>query len=202
MYDEFGTAYGKWPVVAGTLDETSIIYSFGVGDDISFDLGTIEKVGCNVFAFDPTPKSRLWIEAQKLPEKFHFHPLGLSHEDGEAEFFPPANPDHVSYSQAPGRDQARKPERAAVHRLSTLMQMLDHANIDVVKMDIEGFEYKVLENMLAENILPCQLLVEFHHGMYGIANDQTIRTVDHLRAAGYQLFYVSDGGHEYGFLHV
>ncbi|GIS18490.1 MAG: hypothetical protein CM15mP120_04060 [Pseudomonadota bacterium] len=44
------------------------------------------------------------------------------------------------------------------------MRDLGHDHLDVLKMDIEGAEYAVLDDMLQSNILPDQLLVEFHHG--------------------------------------
>ena len=45
-----GSAYGGWNVAASQLNKDSIIYSFGVGEDISFDTSLIEKYGCNIFA--------------------------------------------------------------------------------------------------------------------------------------------------------
>jgi len=35
---------------------TAVVYSLGIGEDISFDLALIEKYGARVHAFDPTPK--------------------------------------------------------------------------------------------------------------------------------------------------
>ena len=66
-------------------------------------------------------------------------------------------------------------------------------------MDIEGFEYSVIDDFDENPFRPQQLLVEFHHGMYGIGNDRTLAAVSKLKATGYRLFYVSGGGHEYGF---
>ena len=45
-----------------------------------------------------------------------------------------------------------------------MMRDLGHDHLDVLKMDIEGAEYAVLDDMLQSDILPDQLLVEFHHG--------------------------------------
>jgi hypothetical protein len=52
----FGTKYGGFYVYPDRLCQESIIYSFGVGEDVSFDLELIEKYNCHVFAFDPTQK--------------------------------------------------------------------------------------------------------------------------------------------------
>lgn len=67
-------------------------------------------------------------------------------------------------------------------------------------MDIEGFEYSVIEDILKGSIRPKQLLVEFHHGMYGFSSSRTEEAVTQLSTCGYKLFYVSSSGHEYGFV--
>ncbi len=198
-YEVLGTEYGGWPVVNGTVSCSSIVYSFGVGEDVSFDRALIAKAGCKVWAFDPTPKSQTWVSGQNLPKEFHFNPVGISAADGEVTFYPPANTEYVSYSVAPGQDQTRKPIVAPVRRLSSLMAENGHSHIDVLKMDIEGFEYDVISDILAGNTRPQHVLIEFHHGMYGIGREKTIKAVDALRGAGYRLFYVSATGQEYGF---
>src|SRR3982751_577839 len=50
-----GSGYGGWTIPVGLLDSSSVCYCAGVGTDVSFDLGLIERYGCDVFAFDPTP---------------------------------------------------------------------------------------------------------------------------------------------------
>ena len=49
-----GTTYGGYAVVPAALGPESIVYSFGVGQDASFDLALIERFGATVHAFDPT----------------------------------------------------------------------------------------------------------------------------------------------------
>src|SRR6185436_3915084 len=96
-----GTQYGGWCVCPDRITPKSIVYSIGVGEDISWDLAMIEKFGVDVQAFDPTPKSIAWIRSQKLPEKFHFHEFGIATYDGVARFSLPRS-DFASYSMKPG----------------------------------------------------------------------------------------------------
>lgn len=81
-----GTEYGGWPLPVD-LPKGQLLYSFGVGKDISFDLGAIDRFGCRVIVFDPTPRSQGWLASQKLPEVFQFDPTGNAARDGGAEFF-------------------------------------------------------------------------------------------------------------------
>ena len=48
---QFPTAGYRIPV--GLLDPGSVVYSVGVGDNISFDLDLIARVGCAVHGIDP-----------------------------------------------------------------------------------------------------------------------------------------------------
>lgn len=193
-----GTDYGGWTVVPGLLNADSVVYGVGVGEDISFDLAMIERFGCRVDAFDPTPICGQWIASQTLPEKFVFHAIGLSAEDGEIPFKRPATDGHVSFSMAEGsgEDVILCPAR----RFSTIARDLGHGAIDLLKMDIEGFEYRVIDDMIATGPLPVQWLIEFHHTMYGHKAKETQDAVAKIEAAGYVLFAVSNVGQEYSFV--
>ena len=70
----YGNEYGGFFVCPDYLTENSIVYSFGIGEDISFDLDIVRNHGCSVFGFDPTPKSIAWINRQwgQLPKNFNF----------------------------------------------------------------------------------------------------------------------------------
>lgn len=201
-YRVLGTDYGGWPLLTELTPPSPLIYSFGVGQDISFDLAAIGEFGARVHAFDPTPRSRAWMSRQDLPANLTFHPVGIAASDGEAEFFAPEKDENTSFSAQPAALSDRTlAVRAPVKRLSTLVAELGTGAPDVVKMDVEGFEYCVLDDMIASNLLPGQLLIEFHHRMYSIPTVRTESQVEALQASGYRLFYVSDSGHEYGFVH-
>lgn len=191
-----GSEYGGWPVIPELLSSESTVLSFGLGTDITFDVGMIEKFGCRVVGFDPTPRSTAWLAKQALPKLFTYHQIGIAAHDGEIDFFPPDNPEQVSFSASRGNFA---PVRAAVLSLSSILKKFDFPVPDVLKMDIEGFEYDVLDDIIRSEIRPTQLLVEFHHTMYGINRSKTDQTVSRLIGSGYELFYVSDGGLEYGF---
>ncbi len=43
------------------------------------------------------------------------------------------------------------------------MKEIGVESIDLLKMDIEGSEFEVLENMFSEEIYPRQMVIDFHH---------------------------------------
>ena len=97
------------------------------------------------------------------------------------EVIPPAEEAHVSFSAARGRDQEGDAVTIEICDLETLMQRIGVAAVDVLKMDIEGFEYGVVDHLVASPIRPTQLLIEFHHRMYVYAAEDTRRAVERLR---------------------
>jgi FkbM family methyltransferase len=195
-----GTEYGGWSVYPGGFGPDSVVYSAGIGTDISFDLALIERYGVTVHAFDPTPASIVWLEAQQLPARFKWRQVGLAAYDGQASFFPPDNPAFVSHTMLPRAKRGGTAIQVEVRRLSTLMRDLGHDRLDVLKMDIEGAEYGVVDNILASGVDIGQLLIEFHHRFADVGIERTRQTVTKLNAAGYRIFCRSDTGEEYGFI--
>jgi len=76
--------------------------------------------------------------------------------------------------------------RILVGRCRTLVW---HSNADRVNLS---------SDMRAEDKLPTQLLVEFHHRFPGIGKQRTASSVEHLRTLGYLIFAISETGREIG----
>lgn len=153
--------HGGWHADTSSITAQSIVYAFGVGDDITWDLALIEKYGCTVNAFDPDPHSHAWLATQHTPSQFRFRPEGIAAYDGVQRFYDPYNPHNVSMSVM------RKNKTfidLPVKRLQTFMRELGHDHIDILKMDIEGSEYAVLPDILKLDIK--QILVEIHPHFY------------------------------------
>jgi FkbM family methyltransferase len=199
-YAVLGSEYGCWPLVTSNTSDKTVIYSFGVGEDISFDLHAIDLFRCPVFAFDPTPRAVQWIGQQQTPPQFHFMELGIGAAVGEMSFHSPTTPAHVSYTVSDRRAASTKPVVARVANLRAIMQRLNHSQIDVLKMDVEGAEYAVIDNLADQGCLPQQLMVEFHHGMYGYVSADTKKALATLSALGYRRYYISETGREFAFL--
>ncbi len=198
---EFGNEGARWCVCPDGLSASSVAYSFGVGEDISFDLELIRNFGTQVHAFDPTPRSIEWLQKQELPDRFVFHAYGVADSDGECSFHPPENPEHVSHTLIQ-RSTKLSTIQVPVYRLASIMKMLGHEQIDLIKMDIEGAEYGVLSDLLSGKIVVRQLLVEFHHRWREVGVEKTKQAIQALHDAGYRIFSVSPSGEEYSFLNL
>lgn len=119
-----GSMYGGFNIYDDELKKKTnpVVYSFGVGEDISFDLKLIEKYNCEIYAFDPTPKSIDWIAKQNLSDKFHFYPYGISNRDGIEKFHLPTNPEYVSGSIFLSTGLKEDTITVQMKRLITIMQ--------------------------------------------------------------------------------
>ncbi len=200
--DTLGSAYGSHTVNLEGLSADSVVYSGGIGEDISFDLAMIERTGATVHAFDPTPRSLEWLKTQELPEKFHVHGHGLASFDGTAMFSPPKNPDHISHTILDRAETSSDAFEVQLHRLSTVAKELGHDVIDVLKLDVEGAEYDILDDLEKGDLVVNQMLIEFHHQFDSIPFGRTQAAVKQIENMGLQLFHISDCAREYSFLRV
>lgn len=153
--------YGGWVVPASLLGAESICYCVGCGEDISFDLGLIHQFGCHVFGFDPTPRAIKSVNAQTRNIKnYHFRDIGLWDKQDTLKFFAPQNPEHVSHS-ALNLQKTNEFFLAKVQRLSEIMKDNSHDKLDLLKLDVEGAEYKVIDSIIEDKIDIKILCVEF-----------------------------------------
>ena len=157
---KIGTAYGGWIVPTRLLGPSSRCYCGGVGEDVSFDLGLIERFGCDVFAFDPTPRAIAYAEPiAKREARFRFLPVGLWSSDTVLKFYQPKDPTHVSHSVV-NLQRTNDWFEARTRTIASLMAELGHPSIDLLKLDIEGAEHAVLASTLDAGILPVILCFE------------------------------------------
>lgn len=185
-----GSGYGGWVLPLQLPATGAVCYSGGVGEDISFDLALIERCGCRVWAFDPTPRSRQFVvdlaRRNVLPEEFEFCATGLWSQRARLRFFAPADPSHVSHSIT-NLQGTRDYFEADCRSIGEIARGLHHDSIDLLKLDIEGAEHEVLESMLQDGILPRILCVEFDQPA---SVKRVRRTVQSLLGSGYEMVWL------------
>jgi FkbM family methyltransferase len=200
--ERHGSPYGGWNIVKRSLNAESVVLSFGLGEDISFDTSLIATYGCSVHGFDPTPRAIAHVKALKVP-RFVLHEFGVSNRDGTLQLFVPENPAFVSASElvVKGRTSVRSFE-APVKRLSTIVRELALERIDLLKMDVEGSEYSIIEDSEEHESLQrtTQLLVEFHHMWKEVGAVRTYRAISTLSSLGFELAWISDSSNEFLFI--
>jgi FkbM family methyltransferase len=187
-----------WTFCPDGLGAQSIYYGGGVGYDITFEHALVDRFGCNVVLFDPSPTG---LETMHKPEnhipQFKFHPVALAGQCGSLKLSPPQNPEEGSwFAQSGGETTVEVP----CVDLATLMRQNGDDRIDLLKIDIEGAEYEVLDDLLERRLRIRQVLVEFHHSnLPGIRRSRTVRAILKMVAAGYRL--LKQEGNNHTFLH-
>lgn len=185
---KYGQGNGAWDVVRGSLDSKSVVISAGVGKDISFDLEVNKAHACRVIMIDPSPTGRETIEKNTpLPPGLVFESIGIADRDENISFASPYHPDEGSF-RLPTDEHSPPTHNFRCERIATLMRRHALNSIDLLKLDIEGFEYGVLRDLLKTKCTVGQICVEFHHGIVpGIRKSQTLSSILRLRVAGYFL---------------
>lgn len=197
----YGNAYGGFYACPDLIDEHSIVYSFGIGEDISFDKALIEKHDCKVFGFDPTPKSISYLNNQNLPSNFSFFEWGIHTESCYIDFFLPKNKNHVSGSIIKQNNiDISNPLKVEMKCLKDITAILGHQHIAILKMDVEGAEYEVLDDLMTSNIEITQIVVEFHDRFFKNGHELTKQTIEKLQHYGFEIFAVSSTYEEISFI--
>jgi hypothetical protein len=128
------------------------VLSFGISTDESFDAEMNEKFGCRVHSFDPNVETQRFGDKRRntpglgerdvlaVNDKWHFYRVGLK-------------------AVAPNSSAETKTDN-----LKTIEQIYDLTGtrnqvIDVWKMDIEGYERPVLENLDIDYV--CKYVKQF-----------------------------------------
>lgn len=191
-----------WVVPVALLGRDTVCYCVGAGEDITFDVALAIELDCEVHTFDPTPKAITYVTRLKdgLPARLSFHPWGVWDRDECVRFYAPKDPSHVSHSAINLQKTARFFE-ADCKRLHSIMHELGHRSLGLLKLDIEGAEYKVLQSMVADGIRPQVLAVEFDEIHSPSDNDAPFRiksAAEMLVAFGYTLTSVD--GPNYTFI--
>jgi FkbM family methyltransferase len=174
-----GSGHFGWWVPEDALVPGAVAYCGGAGEDISFDEALAER-GLRVRTFDPTPRAIEFVESRQVAGDFRFLPIGWWDEETKLRFYAPRNPLHVSHS-ALNLQSTSDYFDASVDTVAALAWKLGDDRIDVLKMDIEGAEHRVIRSVLRSELRPAVLCVEFDRRR-GVP-----ATLYRLHSAGYRI---------------
>ena len=206
-----GSNYGGWTLFLPALNNKSAVVSIGLGNDISWDLELIRTTGCEVHGFDNTPThNRWWRQQSSVPKGFHRHPFLLGTTDGTLTM---ALPGPLQFSYVAVQEGAKKTgiadgwkggtrkntqHTAPALTIYSMMRKLAFTRLDVLKMDVEGIEFRWLQSLIndpadtrphAWRLPVCQLLIEFHsrYDEHGLATKA--QALSDLATLGFTLLY-------------
>ena len=186
---------GKWVCgLRSSMLQTPgcLVYSLGSDGDTSFEDGMINRTACDVHTFDPTLSQEKLAVVQSR-DKLHFYPVGeplLSscvyhlYAHGWVQTFASPWP-----GAGVGDPEAHPDSPLKLEKLEAIMSRLQHTWIDVLKIDIEGYEWELLRDFYKSGAkLPAtQILMEVH---FKGVNQVVWETFDMLLADKYRVFSV------------
>jgi hypothetical protein len=141
-------------VAEGDMEAPCVVYSVGGNNQWEFEMDVLAKTPCEVHTFDCTGPITRFTKPEH--ERLHFHHVCLGQKNKPA----PAEPASESKSAVHGE----------FWTLEKMQKTLKHSQIDLFKIDIEGYEFPMLDfwpdltDMNAPTaVLPMQVLVEVHY---------------------------------------
>lgn len=193
-----GGVISEWFVTQTRREQPVVIISAGIGDQINFELDLLSRLAglglrAELYAIDPTPKSLAFLAEQKLPANFHVIPYALTSRDGEISFSLPRDPRWVSGSEVELSDDSRDLDyenRITVSGKTLTSIMAEHniERVDLLKMDIEGSEFSVLDNILEDRIPIEEMLIDVHHYLMPGGDGLLKGMLSGLKRGGFGIF--------------
>jgi FkbM family methyltransferase len=170
----------------------------GLGWDADFSQAVIRMFGSKCYGFDPTRKHQEHLGRVAAGQNglFRFYPLAIAEKAGPAVFY--ESLENVSGSLWASHVNIRR-DRVNSYpvqciTLADLPRWTGGAPIDLLKLDVEGAEYGIIEasdRRVFDGI--GQIVIEFHHeSVQGRTQDDTRRAAAGLEACGF-LPYTRDG---------
>jgi len=191
-----GNEYCGWSIPAESLAGDSVVVDVGLGEDITFSTSLIDKYGCTVHGFDPTPRAIAYVE-QLGYRNFVLHRFGVADKSARATFYLPNNASNVSGSLARADHTGRNQIDVQLITLDEVRQRVG-GRIDVLKLDIEGAEYDLLQDdRFARHAPQIKIVcIEFHHRWPNFGRAVTERAVARLNALGFTCCWARTSSNE------
>ena len=198
---------------------SSVCYLVGAGEDISFDTELVVNYGCKVFILDPAPEGinhfnllkskvengeKIFVGHKDTPFYYRINKeqlktityleKGVWDADTIIKFYEPTLDNYASHSIELFQESGRFIE-VPVDRLSNIMKSFGHTSIDLLKLEIEGAEYKVIETIIEDKLDIKAILVEYDEVFHSKGFPYLFRikkSKDLLLNNGYKLVHTTD----------
>jgi FkbM family methyltransferase len=143
----------------GVLNQDSFIVSAGVGTSITFEEDLISMFRARIILLDPSPTGIQTMNTRARDELIEFSPRGLAKQSGNVSFGLPDRQEEGSFKKGNGSDGLT----FTCVSLPDLLRENKKSKIDLLKIDVEGFEYEIIASIIEDNIQVDIICVEIHH---------------------------------------
>lgn len=201
-WERLGTKYGGWWVFAPAIGKDPLLIDCGLGRDISFPRTFLQRFGGSVIGVDPSPAAIEYCRSH-CPAGMQLRQEAFWTEAGRTLSFHlprpleqlPKGADGVSGSLLSSHSYAGKAALAV--RTTSFEEILESAGrmeCAVLKLDIEGAEYEVLDTLCATGEIrrAGQVLIEFHHHCTDHPLQHTLEAAAKVAACGFGLVHTED----------
>ena len=90
LVEKLGKHGFDWAYIPQFINDKSVVYGFGVGTDISFEVALADRHKCVVHTFDPTPQAIEYaVGIVKANPLVKFHAFGVLSRDTLIRFYKP-----------------------------------------------------------------------------------------------------------------
>jgi FkbM family methyltransferase len=186
-----GSKYGGWSFVDDANLIESTIISCGLGEDASFDIEFANLYKANIIFVDPTPRAinhfneiirnlgTLKLSGYKNNGAEHADSYDLQFliksqlqlvekaiwiNNSPVRFYLPKDKSHVSHSIVNFQNNYSTETDYIQVKATTIKMLIEDFKLDslpILKLDIEGAETDVVQDLLRKKIFPKQLLIEY-----------------------------------------
>ena len=200
---KLGNDYGGYYLpseIFNILNDDIIVLSFGIGEDLSFSEGIVNNFKAIIYAFDPTPRSEIYVSNHYLSKNnsFHFFNYGLSDGNKKQVFYMPKIKEFVSCSTHKQNWVGEDSIEVNMHTFDWIINELNIKKVDILKMDIEGSEFDVIEQIFSCGIPIKVICMEIHDYLFtdGTANNKLKYISSLINNNGYILVNLSKSCNE------
>lgn len=200
-YARLGTRYGGWWIDTRSVGQPALLVDAGLGEDISFPAAFLQRfAGSRVVGVEPNPRSLAYCRAHRPAGLEILERAFWTAAETTLTFHLPRAPDAlpkgadgVSGSLVGTHEYVEGGETLTV-RTVDLAAVLAHAGrqeCDVLKLDIEGAEYEVLQQLCASGEIrrARQVLIEFHHRVTHHDFAETESIAARIAGCGFRLIH-------------
>jgi FkbM family methyltransferase len=180
------------------FNSSSNIIDVGCGQDAELSLYLISRYGLKAYGVDPTIKHQdaLKMIEDKTGNRFQHIKSAVSSKEGEMTFYETLDHESGSFYED-HKNIISDRIRSYTVKTMTISGLVKHLNlqsVDLIKLDLEGAEYELFNDIDLNELNNCrQIYIEFHHHAFRrYTRQDTNKIVDKFRNNGFKVFSLED----------